>query len=475
MKKSVIAALVATAAGNAYAIDPFTPLTAPATLSNTNQSSSPFLLPDGWEQSLVTDRATLASQDARFTPVANSGFGNWDMVDTGGATGEYVYIPFEVQTGAGVARYNRDTGIVTPLMAGNNTGVFNSNPATWSATSDDFGAFDPAVTTPTGSLLVAEEWSGNGRMFEVTNPNSATGTIDANAQWLSNIPSVSHEGIKFDNSGSMYFIDEDNSGSIYRFTPNQAGDLTSGSVAVMTVDDFAGNAAATYSNADIRTGAASWVEIVDASGNATTTADPFDFTSRGGRAAADEVDGTPYGRPEDLVIATVNGEEILYWAATSERKVYGMNLATGTVFEAVSIDTPDSTNGTGIGPGSGSTYGLTSPDNLEFTYGPDGELQLFVIEDQNPGDIWMATDSDGDGVMDVIDLFASLGPFGSEPTGFIADPRGGFLVSIQHPADGNDALWRIYEASPVPVPAAAWLFGSGLLGMIGVARRRKSA
>ena len=29
-------------------------------------------------------------------------------------------------------------------------------------------------------------------------------------------------------------------------------------------------------------------------------------------------------------------------------------------------------------------------------------------------------------------------------------------------------------ASPVPVPAAVWLFGSGLIGLIGVARRKKS-
>ena len=28
-------------------------------------------------------------------------------------------------------------------------------------------------------------------------------------------------------------------------------------------------------------------------------------------------------------------------------------------------------------------------------------------------------------------------------------------------------------ATPVPVPAAVWLFGSGLLGLIGVARRKK--
>ena len=35
--------------------------------------------------------------------------------------------------------------------------------------------------------------------------------------------------------------------------------------------------------------------------------------------------------------------------------------------------------------------------------------------------------------------------------------------------------WAVYsgDVSPVPVPAAVWLFSSGLLGLIGVARRKK--
>lgn len=32
--------------------------------------------------------------------------------------------------------------------------------------------------------------------------------------------------------------------------------------------------------------------------------------------------------------------------------------------------------------------------------------------------------------------------------------------------------WGTVTTSPVPVPAAAWLFGSGLLGLVGVARRK---
>ena len=36
-------------------------------------------------------------------------------------------------------------------------------------------------------------------------------------------------------------------------------------------------------------------------------------------------------------------------------------------------------------------------------------------------------------------------------------------------------LEGVVNAAPVPVPAAVWLFGSGLLGLVGVARRKKSA
>ena len=46
------------------------------------------------------------------------------------------------------------------------------------------------------------------------------------------------------------------------------------------------------------------------------------------------------------------------------------------------------------------------------------------------------------------------------------------------PFDGKTGYWRLNgtaTVSAVPVPAAAWLMASGLIGLVGVARRRKAA
>lgn len=58
-----------------------------------------------------------------------------------------------------------------------------------------------------------------------------------------------------------------------------------------------------------------------------------------------------------------------------------------------------------------------------------------------------------------------------------------YVATINDPSssfNGFQANWRLEgvmstSVSAVPVPAAAWLFGSAVLGMVGVGRRRKKA
>ena len=54
----------------------------------------------------------------------------------------------------------------------------------------------------------------------------------------------------------------------------------------------------------------------------------------------------------------------------------------------------------------------------------------------------------------------------------VYDPTDWSLVSQTNLGIG--AISAAAFASPVPIPAAVWLFGSGLLGLIGVARRKKA-
>jgi len=60
--------------------------------------------------------------------------------------------------------------------------------------------------------------------------------------------------------------------------------------------------------------------------------------------------------------------------------------------------------------------------------------------------------------------------FDTEDNEFNSDYEfGGYMTNF-------DGEWTVYsESAPaVPVPAAVWLFGSGLLGLVGMARRKKA-
>lgn len=175
------------------------------------------------------------------------------------------------------------------------------------------------------------------------------------------------------------------------------------------------------------------------------------------------MNGTPYGRPEDLEIGTLaDGTEVLYLATTGENVVYSIELLPGgastNVREFVTADTINAV--TVVAVGTGPVSGLQQPDNLAV----DTDGNIYIVEDETPGDIWFAHDPDHDGVANELALWASLSTVGAEPTGlyFVPHDPGVAYVSVQHPFsaaavfNGNaeagqigDALVRIV---PVPEP-----------------------
>ncbi|VAW79336.1 hypothetical protein MNBD_GAMMA15-1239 [hydrothermal vent metagenome] len=90
-----------------------------------------------------------------------------------------------------------------------------------------------------------------------------------------------------------------------------------------------------------------------------------------------------------------------------------------------------------------------------------GVASFTELDDATPGLMFV------DGVvigLNFLAPFDGFGTFTSNGNFFWGDDDPGLVVQ------GN---WS-NNTSPVPVPAAIWLFGSGLLGLVGVARRRKA-
>jgi len=422
--------------------------------NHINELNSPWQMPAGVTATNLTSLREIeadASQSTVRVPGLGGGASMTDM-SAFDPTGRYIFLPHETQYGAGLTRYDTATDKATNLFKGD----MNGEHGDWSG---DFGSLDPATWTPKNTLLVAEEWSGQGRVFEVMNPMAdVNGGESVVVNELNSIPNVNHEGLRFNHAGTeLYFIDEDKSGSIYKFVPSVKGDYTKGQTFVLSVDAYAGDAASNWNagaNAGAtRTGMATWVPLTDADGVALTAHDPFDNDTRGGRAAADDVNGTPYGRPEDVEVGYLrNRSEVLYFNATSENSVYSVEeLGNGKAMVRLAVSPSTPTN-LGYGPTTGT---ISDPDNMA----QDALGNIYIVEDKPNGDsvggdVWLLRDTDGDGVAESLDHFMSLQVKGAENTGMIFRPGHPtqFIINVQHPestdltkvADGQgDSTWLI--------------------------------
>lgn len=472
---AVVSPFAAQAADTEF--DNFTPMTGDTTPLNPGSATPYKLSSPNFSQQTIADRAT---QNA-LVPGSNSG--NWDMIasnETGPDAGRYLFMPWEAfpasgqPANAGVQRIdlwdtNYNTRTQTIVSAG----------------TQNFVAGDASRWTPWGGYLTAEESWGSGspygRLFEVTDPTTAAAN-SANFVQRSVIPRVSHEGLAFDSNNALYFVDELNGGSIYKyvsanpFATNGDDFFAAGQTFALKVGNggqFEGTNSAPI------TGISTWEAVTDANGGALAgISTVLGDGTIDGRVTADTVTATGYNRPEDLEIQNLaNGDQLLYFTTTSgdsdnstangNGRVYSFNLTSLEVKLFADSNTIDAA--TGLAAGSA----FRSPDNLAI----DSEGNMYIVEDQDGGveDIWFAMDADRDGVAESVSKWISLTTAGAESTGLYFDkfdPNKAY-INVQHPADGIDRTIELTATAPVPVPGAAWLFGSAILGGLGVTRRKR--
>lgn len=398
--------------GSAYGMD-----------GDADIATAPWLIPEGFTQSIVSDESDLNIY------VEN----DWNDMNTVNETrkhaGRYLYRTHEV-------RYSSDNDHRVDGGRGGAVSVVDlkTGEAKELAARADWEALDGIVWTPWHTILFAEE-AGTSSLPDPDHPAATAGllyelTLDrrnpTRAESVSVRPllgALAHEGIETDAEGNVYVIDEDRHGSIYKFVPDSYGDLSSGQLYALKVMNGA------------KTGAAEWVAL-----------DMSQVQIRA-NVAAQAAGATEFCRPEDL--ERIGGT--LYVALTCEDVDNAANIyGPGAVMAIELGEQPETAYVAAAGknaPFENRDAGITGfkgPDNLAS--GPDGKL--WIVEDNAYSDIWVfdprSEDADGDGYRDGMHLFASLKDRPAEGTGiyFGKDPRTLF-VNVQHSGTGNDKTMAI--------------------------------
>lgn len=365
----------------------------------------PFVLPQGYSQTI------LATEVEDFRPIAGTGADNPDMMtlsEGGPQARRYMYRTHEVASNGAVTVTDMKTGVTT---------LVTQEP--------HYESLDGIVWTPWNTLLFAEE-----RIVATFDdprvPNAVGGLLyEHDPRTGLTVPrpafgARSHEGLRFDSEGNLYGISEstpgvNGSGGVYKFVPDRRGDLSKGQLYALKVLDAS------------RTGEAIWVPL------------DRDAVQVNSDAPAIAAGATGWGRPEDIEITTVGGkkkgQEIMYVTSTSEELVIRVELNGRRAYVSNFVEE-------GI-----NVSGLHNPDNLEL----DNEGNVYILEDNGPGDIFVARVGRGsERVASEVVRFASLADCEAEPTGlyFSRDGRTAW-VHVQH-AGGtlrNDLFVAITKSS----------------------------
>ncbi|MHB8760723.1 MAG: alkaline phosphatase PhoX, partial [Thiobacillus sp.] len=217
----------------------FTPLAASAYGMDADPTlaTEPWVIPEGYVQSIVSDESALdlyLANDWNDMNTAN---------ETGKHAGRYLYRTHEVR-GANSARVDGGSGGAVSVID-LKTGV-----AREVVGRADWEALDGILWTPWQTILFAEE-TGAAALPDPAHPAATAGLVyelkldphnPAVAERVTVRPllgALAHEGIEADAEGNVYVIDEDRKGAIYKFVPTTYGDLSAGQLYALRVKNGA--------------------------------------------------------------------------------------------------------------------------------------------------------------------------------------------------------------------------------------------
>ena len=116
------------------------------------------------------------------------------------------------------------------------------------------------------------------------------------------------------------------------------------------------------------------------------------------------------------------------------------------------------------------TTGSTTPTAGSWDYSGAGTVDYLAMRFNGWTAIFEVTDGDATGLWDT----AAFGDAYMNAVETCSGSGRGQSCNTTYEAYDMSHI-TAYSVSAVPVPAAVWLFGSGLIGLVGMARRKKAA
>ncbi|RII25512.1 MAG: hypothetical protein CXR30_18580 [Geobacter sp.] len=200
----------------------------------------------------------------------------------------------------------------------------------------------------------------------------------------------------------------------------------------------------------------------------------WDLTGKTGAEVSDaatqtaaNVSGVDLTRGSALTASSAsNGFGSTGWAGTNENQYYQFGFTVASGYQASLSELWIATRSSSTGPGTMGVYG--SSDNFAH--------ETLLATFTQPSAIYLNSKIDLSGLAAITGTYlVRLKEIGdTAPNGYATANTGTFRVANYY--DGTYTPTGFYgdvtSATPTPLPAAAWLLGSGLLGLAGIKRRQ---